>query len=73
TAIQIAKHVGAKVFATAGSAEKCKFCEELGADAAIDYKQADFAEEISDYSATSVQHRRSVSGTAASGRRSGIR
>ena len=46
TAIQIAKHVGAKVFATAGSAEKCKFCEELGADAAIDYKQADFAEEI---------------------------
>ncbi|MER2194640.1 NAD(P)H-quinone oxidoreductase [Methylobacterium brachiatum] len=46
TAIQIAKHVGARVFATAGSAEKCRFCEELGADAAIDYKQADFAEEI---------------------------
>ncbi len=46
TAIQIAKHVGARVFATAGSAEKCRFCEELGADAAIDYKQADFAEEV---------------------------
>ncbi|MCJ2138293.1 NAD(P)H-quinone oxidoreductase [Methylobacterium sp. J-026] len=46
TAIQIAKHVGARVFATAGSAEKCRFCEDLGADAAIDYKQADFAEEI---------------------------
>ncbi len=46
TAIQIAKHVGARVFATAGSAEKCRFCEGLGADAAIDYKQGDFAEEI---------------------------
>ncbi|KAA0125555.1 NAD(P)H-quinone oxidoreductase [Methylobacterium sp. P1-11] len=46
TAIQIAKHVGARVFATAGSAEKCRFCEELGADAAIDYKKLDFAEEL---------------------------
>ncbi|MBP1179730.1 NAD(P)H-quinone oxidoreductase [Methylobacterium sp. PvR107] len=46
TAIQIAKYVGARVFATAGSAEKCRFCEELGADAAIDYKQTDFAEEV---------------------------
>ncbi|MDP4021063.1 NAD(P)H-quinone oxidoreductase [Methylobacterium sp. NEAU 140] len=46
TAIQMAKLVGARVFATAGSAEKCRFCEDLGADAAIDYKQADFAEAI---------------------------
>ena len=46
TAIQIAKHLGARVFATAGSAEKCRFCEDLGADAAIDYKRADFAEEV---------------------------
>ncbi len=46
TAIQMAKLFGATVFATAGSAEKCRFCEELGADAAIDYKQADFAEEV---------------------------
>ena len=46
TAIQIAKHVGARVFATAGSVEKCRFCEGLGADAAIDYKQADFAKEV---------------------------
>ncbi|MDP4005581.1 NAD(P)H-quinone oxidoreductase [Methylobacterium sp. NEAU K] len=46
TAIQMAKHLGARVFATAGSAEKCRFCENLGADAAIDYKQADFAEEV---------------------------
>jgi putative PIG3 family NAD(P)H quinone oxidoreductase len=46
TAIQIAKAHGATVFATAGSSDKCRFCEELGADAAIDYREADFAEEI---------------------------
>ncbi|GJD59471.1 NAD(P)H-quinone oxidoreductase [Methylobacterium dankookense] len=46
TAIQIAKAQGAQVFATAGSAEKCSFCEDLGADAAINYREADFAEEI---------------------------
>ena len=46
TAIQIAKAQGAKVFATAGSAEKCRFCEELGADHAINYREADFAEEV---------------------------
>lgn len=37
TAIQIAKQHGARVFATAGSAEKCDFCRDLGADAAINY------------------------------------
>lgn len=46
TAIQIAKHHGARVFATAGSSEKCDFCRELGADAAINYREADFAEEV---------------------------
>ena len=46
TAIQIAKAHGAIVYATAGSAEKCRFCEGLGADAAINYREADFAEEI---------------------------
>lgn len=46
TAIQMAKHHGARVFATAGSREKCDFCRELGADAAIDYREQDFAEEI---------------------------
>ncbi|MCE4223745.1 NAD(P)H-quinone oxidoreductase [Methylobacterium sp. C25] len=46
TAIQIAKRHGAIVYATAGSDEKCRFCEELGADAAINYREADFAEEI---------------------------
>lgn len=46
TAIQIAKHHGARVFATAGSAEKCDFCRELGADAAINYREVDFVEAV---------------------------
>ncbi|WP_026175730.1 NAD(P)H-quinone oxidoreductase [Methylobacterium sp. 88A] len=46
TAIQMAKLHGARVFATAGSTEKCAFCKELGADEAINYRETDFAEEI---------------------------
>ncbi|MFG1420960.1 NAD(P)H-quinone oxidoreductase [Roseixanthobacter liquoris] len=46
TAIQLAKHAGATVFATAGSPEKCDFCLSLGADAAIDYRSADFVAEV---------------------------
>ena len=46
TAIMLAKAFGATVFATAGSDDKCKACESLGADRAINYRQADFAEEI---------------------------
>lgn len=42
TAIQLAKAFGAKVFTTAGSADKCRACQELGADRAIDYKTEDF-------------------------------
>ncbi|MEQ8664141.1 MAG: NAD(P)H-quinone oxidoreductase [Rhodospirillales bacterium] len=42
TAIQMAKAFGAKVFATAGSPEKCKACEDLGADHAINYRDEDF-------------------------------
>ena len=42
TAIQLAKAFGAKVLATAGSADKCKACVELGADRAINYKTEDF-------------------------------
>ncbi|MFO1467150.1 MAG: NAD(P)H-quinone oxidoreductase [Steroidobacteraceae bacterium] len=41
TAIQLARLRGARVFATAGSAEKCRFCESLGASA-IDYRREDF-------------------------------
>ncbi|MCW2236260.1 NAD(P)H-quinone oxidoreductase [Azospirillum canadense] len=42
TAIQLAKAFGAKVFTTAGSADKCRACQDLGADRAIDYKTEDF-------------------------------
>jgi len=42
TAIQLAKAFGAKVIATAGSAEKCKECLALGADHAVNYKTEDF-------------------------------
>jgi len=42
TAIQLARAYGARVFATAGSAEKCAACERLGAERAINYREADF-------------------------------
>ena len=42
TAIQIARAFGARVFATARTAEKCAFCEELGAERAINYAEEDF-------------------------------
>lgn len=44
TAIQLAKQFGARVVTTAGSAEKCKACEELGADLAINYREKDWVE-----------------------------
>jgi len=46
TAIQLAKARGARVFATAGSEEKCRVCEALGAEAAIQYRETDFTERI---------------------------
>jgi NADPH2:quinone reductase len=46
TAIQLAKAFGARVFATAGSAEKCAACTELGADLAINYRETDFVEAV---------------------------
>ncbi|MEZ5740893.1 MAG: NAD(P)H-quinone oxidoreductase [Burkholderiaceae bacterium] len=42
TAIQLAKAFGARVFITAGSADKCKACTDLGADHAINYRDEDF-------------------------------
>jgi len=45
-AIQMAKALGSKVYVTAGTDEKCRFCEQLGADKAINYKTEDFAEVI---------------------------
>ncbi|QHI97693.1 zinc-binding dehydrogenase [Xylophilus rhododendri] len=44
TAIQMAKLAGARVFATAGSAEKCARCVALGAELAVNYHEQDFAE-----------------------------
>jgi putative PIG3 family NAD(P)H quinone oxidoreductase len=41
-AIQMARARGARVFATAGSPEKCAACEALGAERAIDYRREDF-------------------------------
>jgi NADPH2:quinone reductase len=46
TAIQLAAVLGHTVFATAGSSDKCRFCESLGARRAIDYKTEDFVAEI---------------------------
>ncbi len=42
-AIQFATAFGSRVFATAGTAEKCAACERLGAERAIDYRREDFA------------------------------
>ena len=42
TAIQLAHAFGARVFATAGSDEKCEACVKLGAERAINYREEDF-------------------------------
>lgn len=42
TAIQMGAAMGLRVFATAGGAEACAFCHELGAERAIDYREEDF-------------------------------
>ena len=44
-AIQLARARGAHVVATAGSADKCAACLQLGADFAVDYRQQDFVPE----------------------------
>lgn len=46
TAIQLAKVFGARVFATAGSDDKCAACRDLGAEVAINYKETDFVDVI---------------------------
>lgn len=45
-AIQLAVARGHTVFATAGSDDKCRFCEQLGATLAINYRDKDFVAEI---------------------------
>lgn len=44
TAIQLAHALGARVITTAGNAEKCRVCTELGAERAINYRDEDFVE-----------------------------
>ncbi|WP_371038157.1 NAD(P)H-quinone oxidoreductase [Rhodosalinus sp. FB01] len=46
TAIQLAHAFGARVFATAGSPEKCAACARLGAERAINYREEDFVEAL---------------------------
>lgn len=48
TAIQMAKALGARVIATAGSDDKCAACLALGADHAINYKTQDFVSAVAD-------------------------
>jgi NADPH2:quinone reductase len=51
TAIQMAKAMGARVIATAGSDDKCAACLALGADHAINYKTQDFVSAVADITA----------------------
>ncbi|MFC5430346.1 NAD(P)H-quinone oxidoreductase [Paraburkholderia denitrificans] len=46
TAIQMAHALGYRVFATAGSDDKCRACEQLGAERAINYRSEDFVEVV---------------------------
>jgi NADPH2:quinone reductase len=46
SAIQLARAFGARVFVTAGNAEKCAACVALGAEVAINYKTEDFVEVV---------------------------
>jgi NADPH2:quinone reductase len=50
TAIQLAHEFGSRVYATAGSPAKCDACLMLGAEAAINYREADFAARIREFS-----------------------
>jgi len=46
TAIQMATAMGHRVFATAGTEEKCRACEALGAERGINYRSEDFADVV---------------------------
>lgn len=49
TAIQLAKAFGAKVITTVGSAEKVAFCQSLGADCVVNYREQDFVESVNEF------------------------
>ena len=48
TAIQIARALGHRVFATAGSEDKCRAAERIGAERCINYKTEDFVSVVKD-------------------------
>jgi len=54
TAIQIAQQMGARVMATAGSAEKCEACLKLGAERAVNYREEDFVEVAKEFGSKGV-------------------
>ena len=60
TAIQLARERGARVFATAGSVEKCKACEQLGAQRAIPYHREDFVRVVRESSLAARQFEKLV-------------
>lgn len=49
TAIQLMKALGAEIYTTAGTEEKCTVCTELGARLAVNYKTQDFVSEIKNF------------------------
>jgi putative PIG3 family NAD(P)H quinone oxidoreductase len=51
TAIQLARSRGCRVIVTAGSDDKCRFCERLGADVAIDYRSEDWPARVAEITA----------------------
>jgi NADPH:quinone reductase-like Zn-dependent oxidoreductase len=50
-AIKLARLIGANVIATAGNAAKCDFCLQIGAQAAINYREQDFVAEVENITA----------------------
>ncbi len=51
TAIQLARAFDCTVLTTAGTDEKCRFCEDLGADKAINYRAENWQQVVADYTA----------------------
>ncbi|MEL6870772.1 MAG: NAD(P)H-quinone oxidoreductase [Pseudomonadota bacterium] len=49
TAIQIARALGSDVVVTAGSDEKCRFCEQLGASLAINYRNSQWRNVLAEH------------------------
>jgi NADPH:quinone reductase len=54
TAIQLGKAFGAKVIATDSPQERCRICQELGADRVVDYQKEDFVEVVRDEGGANV-------------------